>query len=133
MPDFRLNEMLGDYWHDLQEPAVGYGSNALYVSMVIGDKLQVVHKSSKAVPARERFRVDHEASKAPLRSNERVDFLGELLEVCFLKRAIRDDDKDVSVAHQFKMNHRTTLRGGRTLLTQRTDSPVRVLFSTLSK
>jgi hypothetical protein len=133
MSDFRLNEMSGDNWHYLQEPAVGYGSNALYVSMVIDDKLEVGHKRSKAVPARERIRVDQEAGKVPVRSDERIDFLGELLEVCFLKRTIRDDDKDISVAHQFKMNHRTTLRGGGTLLAQRTDSPKRVLFSALSK
>ena len=52
MSDFRLNEMSGDNWHYLQEPAVGYGSNALYVSMVIDDKLEVGHKRSKAVSAR---------------------------------------------------------------------------------
>src|SRR6516164_5351334 len=80
--------------------------------MVIGDELEVRHKRSEAVPAGERLRADHKAGKAPIRSNEWIDLLSELLEVGFPKRAIRGDDKDALVAHQFILNHRTLTRAG---------------------
>src|SRR6516165_8982298 len=74
--------------------------------MVIGDELEVRHECSKALPDGERLRVDHKASELPLRRNEWIDLFRELLEVRFLKRTIRSDVKDISVAQRFKMNHR---------------------------
>src|SRR5262249_41346497 len=74
--------------------------------MVIGDEPEVRYKRSEAIPAGERLCADHKAGEAPIRSNEWIDLLGELFEVSFLKRAIRGDDKDALVAHQFIMNHR---------------------------
>jgi hypothetical protein len=38
MLDFRLNEVIGDARHDLQEPAVGYDSNAFNLPMVTSDE-----------------------------------------------------------------------------------------------
>jgi hypothetical protein len=80
--------------------------------MVIGDELEVRHKGTEAVPTRERLRTDHKAGEVPIRSNEWINFLGELLEVRFLKRSIGGYDKDVSVAQQFKANHGVLLLSG---------------------
>jgi hypothetical protein len=102
MLDFRLNEVIGDAWHDLQESAACYGSNAFDLSMVIDDELNMRHKCSEAPPAGERLRVDHKAGEFPLRRNEWIDLFRQLLEVRFLKRPIRSNNYDVSVAQQFK-------------------------------
>ena len=48
-------------------------------------------QARRSCPNRERLRADHKAGKAPIRSNEWIDLLGERLEVSFLKRAIRGD------------------------------------------
>jgi len=105
LPDLCLNEVTGDARHDLQEPAVGHGSNAFDLSMVIGDELQVRHECSEALPAGKRPGVDHDASELALRGNKRIDLPREFLEVRLLERAIGRDDQDVSVAQQLKMNH----------------------------
>ena len=60
-----MNELVGNVRHDLQELALGYGSNALNLSMVIDDELEMRHKRSEAPPAGERLRVNHEAGKLP--------------------------------------------------------------------
>jgi hypothetical protein len=59
--------------------------------------------------SRGRLCADHIASEVPLRRNEWIDLFRKLLEVPFLKRAIRIDDEDASVAQQFKMNHNAFL------------------------
>jgi hypothetical protein len=69
MLDFRLNEVIGDARHDLQEPAVGYDSNAFNLPMVTNDEFEMRHKCSEAPPAGETPCVDHKASGFPIRRN----------------------------------------------------------------
>src|SRR6516165_3140984 len=105
MLDFCLNEVFGDARHDLQEPAVGYGSNAFDLSVVIGNEFEMGHKRSEAVPAGKRLRVNHNAGQLPLRRDEWIDLLRKAFEIRFPERTIRSDDKDVPITQQFEMNH----------------------------
>jgi hypothetical protein len=49
------------------------------LSMVIGDELKVRQTCSDAFPAGERLRVYHNASKLPVRLNERIDLCRQSL------------------------------------------------------
>ena len=105
MLDLRLNKMTGDARHDLQEPAIGDGSYAFNLSMMIGDELEMRYKRAEAFPPGKRLRMDHNADKLSVRCDERVNLLRELLEIRSLKRAIGSNQKNTTVSQQFKSDH----------------------------
>ena len=53
-PDLRIGEVPGDAWRDLQERAVGNGSDALDMPDGGPDKLQMLEQAGEAVPAGKR-------------------------------------------------------------------------------
>ena len=106
VPDVCLNKVSGDTRHDLQEPAIGDGSYAFNLSMMLGDELEMRYKRAEAIPPGKRLRMDHNADKFPVRCEERVDLFRELLEIGSFKRAIGSNEKNATVSQQFKFDHR---------------------------
>src|SRR5215216_4744210 len=106
MLDLRVDEITRDARHGLQDSAVGYGSNAFNLSVVIPDELEMRHECFETAPAGKRPGVHHDAGESPIRRNDWIDLVRELLEVRFLQRPIGSDNQDASVAQQLKVNQR---------------------------
>src|SRR5208282_3033056 len=105
MLHFRVDEVSDYAWHDRQKLTIGHCGNALYLALVLPDELQVRKKPFEVLPAGERLRIDHQASKLPVCHNEWINFLPDELEIRFLERALGCDDKDPPVTQQFEMDH----------------------------
>src|SRR5262249_39066330 len=108
MSDFEL----GDAWRDLQKPAVGHHGNAIDLSVMIGNELEMREERVKASPARKRACANHDASEFSPRRNHWIYLARGSLEVDLRRRPDRAQAAcSIPLARFLDLPHRHALVG----------------------